>query len=215
MALWTFLITWACGAAIVAWQMAEGWLVWEEPLRIGKVLGRFGKYMALGICVAFAEEWFFRGWLWRHIGRGRRTLLAAVLCSVIYGLAHAFRPGALDHEVTLDAAGAFDALGGWLLHATDVVSFGPRFLGLFLLGMRLCALYRRRGHLWSAVGVHAAGISWIYGYSSFTQRPVRHSWAGTKVLYDGWPVWVLLLGITIWLFRTRRPAEGYQAQDGE
>ncbi|MDJ0976455.1 MAG: CPBP family intramembrane metalloprotease [Planctomycetota bacterium] len=198
--LLTYGFTWAIGVGVLAVQLAAGWLEWEDPLRPEKLAGRLAKYVPTGLIIGFLEEWFFRGWLWRRIGRARRTLAAAVITSVIYALVHAFRPGALATEVTIDAAGARDALLGWFGHAFDLAAFGPRFLGLFLFGMVLSAVFRRRGNLWSAVAVHAAGVALVHVYGALTDRVVEGGLVGSRVLLDGLPGWIVLgtLAAVLW-----------------
>lgn len=196
-----YLLTWVAGVVVLAAQLGAGWIKWEVPLDFGDLAGRLAKYVPLGLLIAFLEEWFFRGWLWRRLGHGARSLGAAIGTSLIYAGAHAFRPGVLEREVTPDAAGAAEALAGWLRHATDVSAFGPRFLGLFLFGMLLAALYRRRGNLWSAIAVHAAGVALLQSYGALTERVVRGGWGGGRVLLDGAPVWIGLALLTLLLWR--------------
>ncbi len=209
-------LVWVLGAGIVWLHFLSGRLEFEDPLLLGKFFGRAGKYLGVGLFVGVLEEAFFRGWLWKHVGRGRRSLRAAVATSAIYAGLHAFRVGALEERVTHDAAGALTALGLWLRHLLDVAEFGPRFLGLFLFGLLLSALYRRRGNLWACVGVHAAGVSLVYGYGALTSDLSARTWAGGKLLYDGPAGWILLAAVGLWLWlrpvRTPDGSTGYQEQ---
>lgn len=209
-----YAVTWALGLGMLAFQLAQGWLVFEDPLRPDELLGRLAKYLPMGLIVGTLEEGFFRGWLWRQVGHGQRTLVAAGITSAIYALVHAFRPGALDHEVTLDAAGVVDALGGWVGHAFDVAAFGPRFLGLFLFGMLLSALFRRRGNLWSAVAVHAAGVALVHTYGALTERVVEGGLVGSRVLLDGLPGWIVLGGLALLLWGRGPAPAAAESADG-
>ena len=63
----------------------------------------------------------------------------------------------------------------------------------FLFSLILTLLWRRTRTLWAPVGVHAAGVAVLRTYGAFTDRTPPRTWAGSKELFDGPPVWALLL----------------------
>lgn len=202
-----------CATAMLAWHFAEGWLQWEQPIRWGKAVGRFAKVLVTpAFLVAFFEEFFFRGWLHQRAQSKMPVLRAAVLVSLGYAFLHAFRPASQPLDVPLSTAGALEAFGSWFAYATDPSAFGPAFLGLFLLGMLLTAAYLRSRTLWAPIGIHMAGIWVIYSYGALTDRDPGRTWAGSKLLYDGPPGWILLAvaALLVWP-RGRKPADGPSA----
>lgn len=177
---------------VLAAQFALGWLVWEEPLRIGKFAGRIARYAGVGLLIGCLEEWFFRGWMGEFAAKKHGPRLAVIMPALAYAVVHAFRPTALNVPVTHDAAGALDALGGWVAFLLDIEAFGPACLGLFLFALLLTALYRRSGSLWPAIGAHAGAIMVLFSYGALTERWPARTWGGTRLLYDGPLVWVIL-----------------------
>jgi len=90
---------------------------------------RYGVEWAL-VCLAigFAEEYGFRGYLLRALGRGIGFWPAALVTSVLFGASHGVNPG--ETPVGLVAAG--------------------------MIAFVLCISLARTGALWWAIGYHAA-----------------------------------------------------------
>ncbi len=187
--------------------MALGVLRLEDPPRIGTFASRSIKYVLTGLLVAVLEETFFRGWLHRRLSKHMNTVRAAALGAAIYAAVHAFRPGKLNQDVTLDASGALSAFQSWVTRLGDLQNFGPTLLGLFLFGLLLIALCKRTGSLWTSIGVHAAGIYAMNVHGSLTERVVREPWAGSKKLFNGVPGMVLLLLALWWVTRNEGDRE--------
>lgn len=189
---WGFLPTLLLGVVAIAAIVQGGALTWESPLSASKILRRVAQYLGAGVLIAVAEEVFFRGYLWRAWSGGRRTLVSAAGVSAVYALAHAFKPGHMNREVDLTAGGALEAVGQWLQAAFTPREFGPSFLGLFLFGLVLSGCVRRTGRLWSAIGVHAAGVLVVYGHGAFTEKTGVLSLWGSRRVFDGVLAWGLL-----------------------
>ena len=100
-------------------------------------------------------------------------------------------------------AGAFDAVQMWVATMADPAEFGPAWIGLVLFGALLTVAYRRSRTLWLPIGIHAAGIWVLQSYGAFSTRLGTPGWAGTKLLYDGVPGWIVLLLATLWLARRK------------
>jgi hypothetical protein len=194
------LLTTALLLAVLAGHMATGWLRWEHPLRWGELARRVPLYLAGGLVVGFLEEWFFRGWLLRRATRDVGAIWGVVAMSATYALVHAFHPSSLDAAVGHDAAGAFQALLGWVAAAGDLEHLGPAFLGLFLFSVVLTAAWKRTGTLWTGIGIHAAGVFVLSCYGALTVRRPARTWAGTRLLYDGPVLWVPALLVAWWLW---------------
>lgn len=208
-----FACTFATLLAVLIWQFAMGWLTWEDPFRVSKLVGRLVRYLFAGFLIAILEEWFFRGWLGEFAKSKHGPRLAVILPCLGYAVVHAFRPTVLDQPVSHDAAGAFEALRGWVAFMFDLGAFGPSLVGLFCFALMLTALYRRSGSLWPAIGAHAAGILVLFSYGAATQRDPARTWAGTRLLYDGPVVWAILAFAAWWLWPRGGPETGAQRDD--
>lgn len=189
--LGAFAITVLVLMAVIVWQFWMGWLRFEDPLRWGELWRRLPKVLGTGLVVGFIEEWFFRGWVRDQFAKRHGARLAVLLSALAYALAHAFKPSRLNASVSHDAAGALEALRGWLAFMFDPTTFGASAVGLFLFALVLTAVYRRTGSLWPAIGVHAGAVWVLYCYGAVTERAPPHTWAGSKLLYDGPPAWGL------------------------
>ncbi len=200
------LVSLAVGVLYIGALLMSGSLGPETDFRVGKAVSRIALISLTAVAVGVLEEWFFRGWLWTRIDGGRRTWAGAWITSIVFGFAHAFRPGALEHGVSHDFSGAMEALFGWLAHAVNPQSFGPVFMGLFLLAMVLSGALRRTRNLWTAVGVHAGGVLVLFGQGVFTDEVEgAPAWIATKHLYDAPAGWALLGGcaLALWVLPLR------------
>ena len=186
--------------SVLAIHRIVGWLVWEDPIEWGQVAKRVVHYLPAGVLIAALEGWFFRGWMIRRLSRSYGLAPAVGFSALLFGVLHAFRANRVEQEISLDFGGAMEALGAWLQHLFDMQTFGPVCLGLILFALVLTAAYVRTGTLWGSIGIHAAGVFVIYTYGALTDRYPNRTWAGGKLLYDGWPVWILLavLFLVIW-----------------
>jgi membrane protease YdiL (CAAX protease family) len=89
------------------------------------------------LLVGLAEEFAFRGYLLSTLSSGIGFWPAAVLLSLLFGVVHLGNPGETFAGVA----------------------------GVFAIGMFFCFTVRRTGHLWFAIGQHAAynfGQAFVY-----------------------------------------------------
>lgn len=111
-----------------------GWLIWQQPSFSIVQLILEGLISALGI--AFAEELFFRGFIYDELQRDydAKTVLWAV--AIIFALLHFIKP------------------------LPEIIRTSPQFLGLLLLGLA-CVWAKRscRGRLGLPIGIHG-GLVW-------------------------------------------------------
>lgn len=191
-----YLIAAVVIAALIEIYMSAGWVRWNlRPDYISRAV----RYGLTGFVVAFLEELFFRGWMLRRIKRSKGLLVALIWTNLAYGMAHAFRPRHVTVNVDDTWQGALIALGLWLRHLFSP-TFAPSIAGLFLFGLVLSALYLRSGSLWPAVGVHAAAVLMLHGVVPSIVGASPPRWAGTKLMYDGLPGWLLMgtAALVIW-----------------
>jgi membrane protease YdiL (CAAX protease family) len=183
------LLTLLALLAVLAGQVAAGWLRFEDPLRWGEFLRRVAVFSVGGLVLGLIEEWFFRGWLPEKF-RARHA--GVLLSAAAYALVHAFSATRFDADVPRDAGGALEALLGWLAHMADLEAFGPAALGLFLFALLLTAAYRRTGTLWTPIAIHAVVVLVLSSYGALTWRHPERTWAGTRLLVDGPVTWAML-----------------------
>lgn len=188
-----FLLCVLAVVTLLAVQVQLGWLRLEVNDPPAKVAWRIAKTLGTGVVVGVLEEWLFRAWLPRRLGRRMAPALATGLALLAFAALHAFRPSHLREAVEPSVAGAWQALGLWLGTLVDPAAFGASFLGLLLFGALLQSLYRRTGTLWAPIGVHAAAAWLVFAYGGVTERQATPAWAGSKALYDGPLGWGLLL----------------------
>jgi membrane protease YdiL (CAAX protease family) len=145
--------------------------------------------------------------------------VAAISSSAVYAVVHFLTPAL---PVEIDARQPLAGLEylGWV--ATTLVSTEvlPAVVGLFLVGLVLCATLHRTGSLALCVGLHA-------GWFAATKVAIRATTLGPAMLAAGslpkrllmigspW-VWLatLLTGVAVWLAATRLRPRSAQAASG-
>jgi membrane protease YdiL (CAAX protease family) len=191
---------------ILVFHFAVGHLQWREEIDWPDAARRASWYLVAGVIIAAIEELIFRGWMQRRAEGAMSPTGAAVFCSVAYALVHSFRARHLADEVTHDWRGALAALAGWLEELLHLERVGPPMIGLFLFGFLLAAITRIHGTVMPAIAIHAGATLILYSHGSFTTRVTGPLWAGTKSLYDGAPVWLLLLAVLL-IIQPRVPVD--------
>jgi membrane protease YdiL (CAAX protease family) len=114
-----------------------GYSLGEMALSGGETLRYAALWGLACLLVGFAEEFAFRGYLLFTLSSGTGFWPASVLLSFAFAAVHWGNPG--------------ESLAG--------------VTGVFAIGMFFCLTLRRTGHLWFAVGMHAAfnfGQAYVY-----------------------------------------------------
>ncbi len=117
-------------------QGIMGWLVWQQPSVFSLKLILEGSLTGLG--VAFAEELFFRGFIYDELQRDYKPSVVLWSSSLIFAVAHFIKP------------------------LPEVIQSSPQFLGLLLLSLASAfAKQSSRGRLGLSIGIHG-GLVWGY-----------------------------------------------------
>lgn len=146
-----------------------------------------------GILVSAIEEPVFRRWLPRRLELGRRRIVGAVLASFLYSLVHYIRPAKVpvaDSYSLGDSLAVYEDMGLNLLNPFLDPAPG---IGLFLLGLLLCAVVRRGGLPWT-IGIHAGVVFYMKADSSllYWNHVDRHWLFGSaEYKYDGVLFWIV------------------------
>jgi membrane protease YdiL (CAAX protease family) len=192
----------ACLSLLVGGLNAGGYLVFDGAALHGiDIIGYALIWLLVFLLVGLGEEALFRGYLQATLARGIGFWPAAIVMSLLFGLAHTSNPGE-------DLAG---------------------IIGVIVAGLVFCLLLRVSGSLWLGIGFHTAwdwAQSYLYGtpdsglmmrghlLATHAAGNVRFSGgsAGPEGSVLGGPALVLGLLALVWtarragLFAARQPA---------
>ncbi|HOW96518.1 MAG TPA: CPBP family intramembrane metalloprotease [Kiritimatiellia bacterium] len=116
-------------------------------------------YAGAALAVGFFEETLARGILYRVPARIWGALPAALVGSVLFGLAHFVE----TDPAAFERAGFWPAVAAVLKSTRALPAFsvaeGVRLANLALLGGVLCAFVARTGTIWFAIGAHSG---WVF-----------------------------------------------------
>ena len=210
------LLGWFIGAAIMVPLMV---MLYQLDVRVLKP--KFDDAGALvltalagaasGLTVAFIEETFFRGVLYRAVERESGTRAAIVLPSLLYAALH-FLDGRLripDNEV--DWTSGFAVLVKVFERFSEPLAIVDSFLALLGVGVLLALVRSRTRSIAASMGMHAAWVC-IIAFVRETSRVNRDAPAHWLVgSYDGVIGWGALgwIGVFLLLYllavRSRAP----------
>lgn len=166
------------------------------------------KGLLAGIGAGLIEETIFRGALFSGLQQRINVLWAILLTSLLYAAVHFIAyPEPTGDIYWYTGLALFPAA---LAKFTDPAIL-DHLLTLFLLGVLLCLLRLRDGHIWRAFGVHA-GIIMLIKLDGYITNPVTGTDYGWLVSAHssrfGWlsAFWLLLLVIVygLYCYRNRR-----------
>ncbi len=177
-----------------------GILVWA-PDSWGRLVGRIIGYFIGGLLIGVIEEVFFRGALFGLLRRLVHWVPAALAVSAFFSFVHFLRPDSPTGIVYGEWYTGF-ALVPHMFHTTDQPGFYiPFALTLFVMSLVLCVLYRRHGHLYMIIGLHAGWVLALGAGRFFFDRAtqVESVFFGTSVnLARSWAALTLLVLMLIW-----------------
>lgn len=184
---------------------------WSHHLHFAASVWRITGFALSGIVVAFIEETFCRGVLFRVFSRCWGMLAAAVVTSLFFSIVHFVGP---DDQ-------AF-ATGSWFTMSVNTFKtfftaipqashFTLRFINLTLLGLALCMFVVRTGTIWLSIGTHAGWV-WIMKVNGYLTRWSRSEedfslWLGTRSdMTDSILGTIAILSVLLitWLWRPRK-----------
>lgn len=163
-------------AILTAIRLALGVTRWDFTLTLVDALG----YLLAGLAVGCLEELLFRGGLCRsfiHLSKGGQGVVVG-LGSAFFATAHFLKARPLPEEV--------DWMTGWRTWVDMLARFDQgtlvigQWLSLFLVGVILCVLVLRQGHLWGAVGLHAG---WVFSIKVSNQ--LTDGFNGSSLWFGG------------------------------
>ncbi len=129
-------------------------------LSISEALQDFSKALLAALTVAFLEEIFFRGILFKGLVEDWRPAGAIVVTSLFYSAIHFVTPAEKIPLSGLHPLAGIRHLIQAFRPFLDLPPLLPGIFGLFLLGIVLCYAYHRSGSLYLSIGLHAG---WVLG----------------------------------------------------
>jgi membrane protease YdiL (CAAX protease family) len=184
-------------------EAALGRFSWDRERGGEKFWDRLPATVLGGVAIALLEEAFFRGWLLERLRRRLALATAVFLGALLFALPHAFRGTAAPADLPASLDGVGRALAAWGRNLADVSDFGPRFVGLVLLAILLSAGALRTGSLLFPIGIHFGAHVYLQQASALTHRTPERDWLGSKWLYDGPVLWVVMAALA-WATWPRR-----------
>ena len=160
-------------AYAVGWWLG-GYRLSDDDAGIGRLL----MFLAGSVYIGLFEEAFFRGFVFGALRQRLGGMAGAIVASVFFSAVHFIQP-----SEGVPSGGGWRAGLALLPHLFG--GFEPArdaafAVTLFLMGLTLCRMYERDGHLWRAVGLHAG---WVWAMQ-----------AGALVLDRNWAVMRDILG---------------------
>jgi membrane protease YdiL (CAAX protease family) len=119
--------------------------IYLNTMEMTVILIEILKGLLFGFLFAFVEEIFFRGYIFTRLEAEISSIPSMVIVSILFAGLHLLRPGDLFFKILY-------------------------FIGLFLVGVVLSAVYIRTRSLWMSISVHMGWIACMYIVAS----PIFH-----------------------------------------
>ena len=162
---------------------------------------RLATAILTGLLVSVVEEPVFRHALRQRLAFGGMLGIGATLASAIYALAHYIRPSKVPTQPSFGIEDSLAVYSEMLSNLARPLSDPAPFMGLFLLGLLLCAVARRKGLAWT-IGIHAGLVYYVKVDACilYWNYHDRHWLAGSgHIKYDGWLFWIVCASFTLGL----------------
>lgn len=135
-----------------------------------------------GIIIALIEETICRGVLFRTLARANGFWKAAFVTSLFFAIAHFLYPATESFTGESFFKTGLNVFMSSFTSIPEHSRFAIRILNLTLLGAVLCALVKRTGTIWMAIGAHAA---WVWLIKIFHYLTHIEDSAKTNVWFGG------------------------------
>jgi membrane protease YdiL (CAAX protease family) len=169
------------------------------------LLEKAGAGLVGALLIGFAEETFFRGFVFRTFYTAMRPALAVILSSMFFAYLHFKMADEVMAHIPSNEIGIDDGLYAiWGSVTAFTTGFnGLLFFNLCLVGILLHLAFLYSRNLWACVGLHAGWVFVIQTLSkTFNETLPLRPFFGTERISDGYLVTLFLLGfigIALWL----------------
>jgi CAAX protease family protein len=133
-------------------------------LSAAETLERCAKALLAAVSVAFIEEIFFRGIVFKGLRQDMRAVFAYLLAALFFSAIHFVQPANEGFLSGMHPGAGFRHAVESFYPFLNPETLLPGIFGLFLIGLVLCYAFERTGTLYMSMGLHAG---WIFGLKSF------------------------------------------------
>ena len=178
----------------------------------GRLVEKLSGAALTAAVVAVVEEILFRGAIFGALRKTFRRSTAVVISSGLYGLVHFFSQPPSPTEIHWNSG--LVVLPRMLTGFVDLTQVVPGFFNLTLAGALLALGYQYTGNLYFPIGLHAGWIFWLKSYGFLTRdTTTANMWFwGTGKLIDGWLALIVLVFVSLLVFKLRPGARDGEAQ---
>lgn len=178
-----------------------------EPPTWLQILAKVLHALMGGLLIALWEETFFRGALYTASRRRTGFWTAAIWGSLLYAIVHFIDPSEVPDNTPHDWSSA-----AWMVVDCLINLFQWQHLdslvALTLVGIFLCMVRERTGHIGWCIGLHAGWVFVIQVSRKLTDGNELGTWAWLAGDYDGtigWlaAAWIGLLATLYWIYGLR------------
>lgn len=167
------------------------------------------KALMTALIVAFLEEIFFRGILFKGLMEDYGAAVAFIGANLLYAASHFFKPPEDFMPAGFDPLAGLRFLVLCLAPYLDTATTVPGLIGLFVIGAVLSYALLRTGSLYLPIGLHAG---WVFAiktlslYGDFTREGLGWLFGAKPKLVSGVVTWagILLVGAVVWLMTRKR-----------
>lgn len=151
-----FLLSAATALAVLVVVVDSGSLSWANwPASYYAM--RVAQMIPVAVIISIVEESFFRAFVFKRLCDSFPWIVAAAISSAIYAVVHFISPVKNYVYPGLSLFAGFDYLGVVLGHLL-LPGVPAGFLGLFLVGMALCAILYYTESLFLCIGLHSGWV---------------------------------------------------------
>lgn len=209
--LYCFVFGLCLASCTYAFQCAFGIFEFKSGLGSAETAKILVTALSGALLVAFLEELVFRCLIMRSLYTAFGPVSAAVLTSLFFAYKHFKVPHDIVRDLLPGGAHSSDFGVGWYAAYYDSIGisldFNPAvFLGLFMFGMVLTAIYVRTKILWGPVALHAGLVFAMLSCNKlFSRTSVPGSpWLGGVKMTDGWLASAILCAALVAILFWRR-----------
>lgn len=168
-------------------------------LGIRKPLPDFGPAMLVsgivagaltGLVVAFVEETFFRGLMFRAVLRDSGPATAILASALLYAAIHFFARAKIPHA-DVDWGSGITLLSSSLSRFADPAGIADAFITLALVGLLLGLVRYWTGSIAAGLGLHMGWVCLIKATSTVTRHDEAAGWSFLVSDFDGFTGWLV------------------------
>ncbi len=168
-----------------------------QGVGIGKWISRIILALFTGFLIGAIEEFFFRGAIYQNCRKiwsssGRGLLLSLGVTNAFYAIVHFVHAKRPFIDSTPNFHDSLMLLGAPFASLTEIGTFWPGLVGLFIFGLMLNGLYLRTKSLYPSIGLHAGAVFFIKTDGLLVNFGAHNLLWGSGKMYDGLIGWAAL-----------------------